>query len=277
MRRFLRPFLGRQVWQRAFLHRLCPYTFHHVCAIIAAGMIIYPAIDLRRGRCVRLRQGLPHYETVYADDPLAMAGHWLSQGARWLHVVDLDAAFDRPSANRQAIAEIVARSPVPVQLGGGMRSLAAVDAARALGVARVVIGSAAVSQPELVQQAIERHGAAAVAVGIDSRNGLVTVHGWQTTTDLPALELALQMKALGVTCIICTDVARDGMLQGPNLPFLQRIATNSGLEVIASGGVSSLDDVRALAAIRGIQGVIIGQALYAGALTLPAAIAAAAG
>ena len=240
-------------------------------------MIIYPAIDLRGGRCVRLRQGLPEHETVYADDPPAMARHWQGLGAAWLHVVDLDAAFGKPSANRAAIRAIVAQAGVPVQLGGGMRSLEAIDAALALGVTRVVIGSAAVSNPALVHSALARHGASAVAAGIDSRDGRVAVHGWQETTGVSALELALQMKALGVSHIICTDVARDGMLQGPNIALQRRIAAESGLSVIASGGVSSLDDIRALAAVPGIDGAIVGQALYTNAFSLPEAIAAASG
>ena len=237
-------------------------------------MIIYPAIDLRGGRCVRLRQGRAADETVYADDPAQMAQHWLSQGAQWLHMVDLDAALGEASANQAAIKAIARSSAVPVQFGGGLRSLEAIAAAFALGVRRVVIGTAAIRNPALVQSAVERYGADAVAIGIDSRAGMVAVHGWQETTDVSALSLALQMKALGVIYIICTDVSRDGMLEGPNLEALRQIALDSGMSVIASGGVSSLADLRALAAIPGIAGAIIGQALYTGAFTLPEALAA---
>jgi phosphoribosylformimino-5-aminoimidazole carboxamide ribotide isomerase len=237
-------------------------------------MIIYPAIDLRHGRCVRLRQGRAADETVYADDPAQMAAHWLSQGAQWLHVVDLDAALGEPSQNTAATKAIAAAATVPLQFGGGLRSLESIDAAFALGVRRVVIGTAAIRNPALVQSAVERYGSDAVAVGIDSRAGMVAVHGWQETTDVSALSLALQMKALGVTHIICTDVSRDGMLEGPNLDALRQIARDSGMSVIASGGVSSLADLRALAAIRGVTGAIVGQALYTGAFTLAEAIAA---
>jgi phosphoribosylformimino-5-aminoimidazole carboxamide ribotide isomerase len=237
-------------------------------------MIIFPAIDLRGGRCVRLRQGQPERETVFSGDPVQMARHWVSQGASWLHVVDLDAALGQESPNRAIVAAIASVAAVPVQFGGGLRSMAAIEAAFALGVPRVVIGSAAVKDPGLVREAIARHGGDAVAVGIDSRAGKVAVHGWQETTAIDALALAVQMKTLGATRIICTDVARDGMLEGPNLDALRRIAEQSGLQVIASGGVSSLADLHALAAIPGIEGAIIGQALYTGAFTLPEAIAA---
>ncbi len=237
-------------------------------------MIIYPAIDLRGGRCVRLRQGQPDHETVYSADPLQMARHWLSQGAAWLHIVDLDAALGQTSPNQAAVRAIVAASGAPVQFGGGLRSLEAIEAAFALGVTRVVIGSAAVRNPALVSSALTRFGSSAVAIGIDSRAGKVAVHGWQETTQTSAVTLALQMKNLGVERIICTDVARDGMLQGPDLDGLRQMAEQTGLKVIASGGVSSLDDLRALAALPGIEGAIVGQALYTGAFTLPEAIAA---
>ncbi len=250
-----------------------PYTFHTVCAIIAP-MIIYPAIDLRGGRCVRLRQGRADNETVYSDDPVQMAQHWVSQGALWLHMVDLDAAMGRPSANQAAIAAIAPSAGVPVQFGGGLRSMETIEAAFALGVRRVVIGTAAIRNPDLVRRAVARYGADAVAVGIDSRAGMVAVHGWQETTETAALSLALQMKTLGLEHIICTDVSRDGMLEGPNLDALRQMAEKSGMSVIASGGVSSLADVRALAAIPGIDGAIIGQALYTGAFTLAEALAA---
>lgn len=238
-------------------------------------MIIYPAIDLRGGRCVRLRQGRADDETVYSDDPALMARYWVSQGASWLHMVDLDAAMGRPSANQTAVADITRSDGVPVQFGGGIRSLEAIEAAFALGVRRVVIGTAAIRNPDLVRQAVARYGADAVAVGIDSRAGMVAVHGWQETTETTSLALALQMRTMGVTRIICTDVSRDGMLEGPNLDALRQMAEKSGMIVIASGGVSSLADIRALAAIPGIEGAIVGQALYTGAFTLPDALAVA--
>jgi phosphoribosylformimino-5-aminoimidazole carboxamide ribotide isomerase len=238
-------------------------------------MIILPAIDLRGGRCVRLRQGRAELETVFSDDPLAMAQHWVSGGAAWLHVVDLDAAMGQVSVNPAVVADIVRAAGAPIELGGGLRSWEAIAAAFALGVRRVVIGTAAVSNPALVRQAVDHFGADAIAIGIDSRAGKVAVRGWQETSELDALSLAQEMKALGVERIICTDVSRDGMLSGPNLDALRHIAQESGLKVIASGGIASLDDLRALAAIPGIEGAITGQALYSGAFTLADAIAAA--
>ncbi len=240
-------------------------------------MIIFPAIDLRGGCCVRLRQGRPDQQTVFSDDPVEMARHWVSQGAAWLHVVDLDAALGDASPNRPLVAAIVGAAGVPVQFGGGLRSLKAVEAIFDLGVSRAVIGTAAMIDPALVREAISRFGADAVAVGIDSRQGKVAIRGWQETTATDALTLALQMKTLGVEWIIATDVARDGMLSGPNLEALRRLADQSGLKVIASGGIAALADLQALAAMPGIEGVIIGQALYSGVFTLSQAIAASAG
>jgi phosphoribosylformimino-5-aminoimidazole carboxamide ribotide isomerase len=238
-------------------------------------MIIFPAIDLRGGRCVRLRQGRPEHETVFSDDPAQMARHWVSRGAAWVHVVDLDAALGDASPNRPAVREIARTAGAPVQFGGGLRSLQALEAAFALGIRRAVIGTAAISNPALVEQAVARFGAAAIAVGIDSRAGKVAVRGWQETTAVDALALAAHMKTLGVERIICTDVARDGMLGGPALDPLRQMAEQSGLKVIASGGIATLTDVRALAAIPGVEGAIIGQALYTGAFTLDEAMKAA--
>jgi phosphoribosylformimino-5-aminoimidazole carboxamide ribotide isomerase len=237
-------------------------------------MIIFPAIDLRGGRCVRLRQGEPDQETVYSADPVQTAQGWLAQGAAWLHVVDLDAAMGQSMSNAEVVQAIAATSSAPVQFGGGLRSMEAIEAAFALGVRRVVIGSAAVRNPALVMRAVARFGADAIAVGIDSRAGMAAVSGWQETTNTGALALALQMKTLGVTRVICTDVARDGMLQGPDLDGLRQMAAETGLHVIASGGVASLADLRALAAVSGIEGAIVGQALYRGAFTLSDAIVA---
>lgn len=238
-------------------------------------MIIYPAIDLRGGRCVRLRQGRPEHETVFSADPVQMARHWLSEGAGWLHVVDLDAALSEASPNRPVVQAIIQQAGAPVQFGGGLRSLEAIEAIFALGVRRAVIGTAAISNPRLVQQAIARFGAEAIAIGIDSRGGKAAVRGWQEVTKTDALALAVHMKALGVVRIICTDVARDGMLSGPNLPFLRWMVEQSGLAVIASGGVASLDDLVALAGVPGIEGAIVGQALYTGAFSLRDALEAA--
>ncbi len=233
---------------------------------------IYPAIDLQAGRCVRLRQGRADQATVFSDDPVAVAGRWTAAGARWLHVVNLDGAFgDATAANQQALIFILESVPVPVQMGGGLRDLAAVESALGLGVARVVLGTVALTQPEVVGAAIRLFGPERVAVGIDARDGLVAVRGWQETSAVSALDLAGRLKLLGVSRVIYTDIARDGMLTGPNLPALRAMA-GTGLGVIASGGIASLEDLRAAAGIPGVEGAIVGMALYTGAIDLPTAL-----
>ncbi len=233
---------------------------------------LYPAIDLRGGRCVRLRQGRADQTTVFSDDPAATARRWAAAGASWLHVVNLDGAFGEAGAtNQQAVTAILKAVDVPVQIGGGLRDLASVEAALGLGVSRVVLGTVALTQPELVGEAVRRFGPERVAVGIDARDGLVAVHGWQQTSAVSALDLAARLKTLGASRVIYTDIARDGMLTGPNLPALRAIA-DTGLGVIASGGITSLDDLRAVAAIPGVEGAIVGMALYTGAIDLPTAL-----
>lgn len=236
-------------------------------------MIIYPAIDLRRGRCVRLHQGDPAAETVYSDDPVATAGRWVAEGARWLHVVNLDGAFEEASDNPRAVQAIVRAVPVPVQFGGGLRTLDDIAAALEWGVARVVLGTVAVREPELVAEAVRRFGGDRIAVGIDARDGKVAIRGWQEQSRLTALELAERVKAAGVVRIVYTDISRDGTLAGPNVARTGELAQRSGLRVVASGGVGSLDDLRRLRWIEpyGVEGVIVGQALYTGAIRLPAA------
>ena len=239
-------------------------------------MTVYPAIDLRDGRCVRLEQGDPDRETTFSDDPAATARMWVSQGAEWLHVVDLDGAFSGERRNAQAIGDIVAASGVPVQLGGGLRSVAAARAAAEAGVQRVIIGTAAMEQPELVEQAASELPGR-VAVGIDARDGLVATHGWKVLTDVRAADLAKRMEATGASAVIYTDIGRDGMLAGPNVAETAVLAQSLTIPVIASGGVSSLKDVEVLASLSstGVAGIIIGRALYAGRFTLPEALDAA--
>jgi phosphoribosylformimino-5-aminoimidazole carboxamide ribotide isomerase len=233
---------------------------------------IYPAIDLRAGRCVRLRQGRSDQATVFSDDPVATARQWTAAGASWLHVVILDGAFgEAAAANEQAIAGILGAVDVPVQLGGGLRDLAAVESALALGVARVVLGTVALTQPQVVGEAVRRFGPERVAVGIDARDGMVALRGWQETSAVSALDLACRLQLLGVRRAIYTDIARDGMLSGPNLPALRAMA-GTGLGVIASGGIACLEDLRAVAAIAGVDGAIVGMALYTGAIDLPTAL-----
>lgn len=246
-------------------------------------MIILPAIDLRQGRCVRLQQGRATAETIYDDDPASVAQRWVAEGARWLHVVDLDAALDGPSpagaparpVNLQRLEEIHRAAPdIPLQFGGGLRSVAAIETALALGARRVVLGTAAVHQPDLVVEALQRFGRERIVVGIDAREGWVATHGWQQTSQVMAADLGQAMRRLGVTRAVYTDVSRDGMLAGSNVEATAALARATGLAVIASGGVASLEDVARLRAraADGIEGVIIGQALYRGALSLPDAI-----
>jgi len=241
-------------------------------------MIVYPAIDLRRGRCVRLVQGDPDAETVVSDDPAATARRWAELGAEWLHVVNLDGAFgDEASANAGALRDILAAMDVPVQFGGGLRTLADIEAALALGVARVVVGTAAVTNPGLMSEALARFGSDLIALAIDARDGWVATHGWRQPSDVTAVSLALQMKRLGVTRVVYTDIARDGTLTGVNAVACAALAAASGLAVIASGGVASLEDVRRVKAVEasGVEGVIIGKALYAGQVDLAQALAVA--
>ncbi len=249
-------------------------------------MIVFPAIDLRRGRCVRLRQGRAKDETVYGDDPAAVARRWAAQGAGWLHVVNLDGAFGDAQAtgsrpiNLQRLADIrAAVLETPIQFGGGARSLADIETALNLGATRVVLGTVAVRQPDLVAEAIRHFGAEQIVIGIDARDGQVATHGWQQTSDTTAVALGRAMRLRGVTRVVYTDIARDGMLIGVNVEATAALARFTGLRVIASGGVASLADVTRLKAkVDGsIEGVIIGQALYTGAVSLPEAIQMAGG
>jgi phosphoribosylformimino-5-aminoimidazole carboxamide ribotide isomerase len=243
-------------------------------------MIVYPAIDLRCGRCVRLQQGDFAAETVFGADPAAVARRWAAEGAAWLHVVNLDGALgEAAEENLAALAGILAATELPVQFGGGVRSAEDVDRLLALGVRRVILGTVAVRRPEVVAEALARHGAERVSVGIDARGGEVTVQGWTAAAGVSAVALGEQMAALGVRRVVYTDVGRDGMLSGVNVESTAELARRTGLGVIASGGVASLEDVRALKAreAEGIEGVIVGMALYRGALALPEALAIAAG
>lgn len=238
-------------------------------------MIIFPAIDLRAGRVVRLRQGRAEDETVYGDDPAQVAARWQSEGAEWLHVVNLDGAFgESASVNLRELARIIAAVPIPIQFGGGLRDVATIEAAFAAGVSRVVIGTGALTNPELVTEVLARYGSETVVVGIDARAGMVATHGWLTLSAISAIGLAQQMAERGITRIVYTDIARDGMLHGIDAKAVADFARKTGLHVIASGGVASVDDVESLRVWEsdGIEGVIIGQALYTGVLKLREAI-----
>ncbi len=242
-------------------------------------MIVYPAIDLRKGRVVRLRQGQAEAETVYDDNPVAVARRWVAQGAEWLHVVNLDGALEQASANLDVLRRLVAAVEVPIQFGGGLRDFEAIEGVFDLGVARAIVGTAAVLDPTLLDLALDKYGPESVAVAIDARQGRVAIRGWQQVTEVGALAFALEVRDRGVERVIYTDIARDGMLSGVNVEAMAELARATGLRVIASGGVASLDDVRRLRAheAEGVEGVIIGQALYTGGITLTEAIYAARG
>ncbi len=234
-------------------------------------MILYPAIDLMGGQAVRLRKGVRSDVTVYGD-PVAIAGELRAGGAPWLHLVDLEAAFDGVSTHLPLIGDIVRAFGGPVELGGGLRSLKDVEARFALGVSRCIIGTAAFEQPELVAEACRRHPGQ-IAVGIDAKNGFVALRGWVETANITASELALRMKALGADTVIYTDVSRDGMMQGPNVAATRALVESTGMQVTGSGGVSSLEDLRALKAA-GCAGAILGKALDEKAVALAEALAA---
>jgi len=271
-------------------------------------MIIFPAIDLRHGRCVRLRQGDPNAETVFGEDPAAMARHWADQGAEWLHIVNLDGAlgadFEQIAAlqpkpglliqspgesepkpthlsaieklpiNLQRLYEIRQAVDLPIQFGGGLRTLEDIELALKLGATRVVLGTVAVENPEIVNEAIKRWGADSIVIGLDARNGIVATHGWQKSSSITAVDLGHHMHALGVRRVLYTDIARDGLLNGVNVEETSRLGDTTDLHVIASGGVSDIDDIKRLKAHEhyNIEGVVTGQAIYTGSLALPEAI-----
>ena len=243
-------------------------------------MDLFPAIDLRGGRCVRLYQGDYGRETVYGDDPVAQAEAFAAAGAPWLHVVDLDAARTGEAANRAIVAAVAAAVDVPVQASGGVRDDAAADALLAAGVRRVVVGTAALADPAWVRRLAARHPGR-VAVGLDARDRDVAVHGWTEGSGRDLVDVARGFDDAGVAALVVTDIGRDGTLAGPDLGQLGDVLAATGLDVVASGGVGTLADLRALAALevsgRRLAGAIVGRALYEGAFALPEAVAATAG
>lgn len=230
-------------------------------------MIVIPAIDLKDGACVRLVRGDMDQATVYGTDPVAMARHWEGQGAELLHLVDLNGAFAGEPRNGQAIEQIVGALSIPVQVGGGIRDMETIARLFSLGVDRVILGTAAVKTPAVLACACAVWGER-VVLGLDARENRVAVEGWGEDSGVDATQLALEMKELGVRRVIFTDTGRDGTLEGPNLPATRALARETGLAVIASGGVASLADIRALAELEplGVEGVITGKALYDGKL-----------
>jgi len=237
-------------------------------------MIIFPAIDIRGGKCVRLLKGDFKQETVFSDSPSAMAKKWSSQGAEYLHLVDLDGALAGKPVSLTIVKSIIDAVDIPVELGGGIRTMKNIDMVLELGVQRVILGSVAVREPELVRKACQRYGDR-IVVGIDAKDGVVAVDGWGVSGNVRVEVLAKEMAKAGVETIIYTDISRDGTLNGVNIEATANLARISGIKIIASGGVSSIEDIRALKLLEddGIEGVIIGKAIYTGAVDLMAAIA----
>ncbi|MFZ2209253.1 MAG: 1-(5-phosphoribosyl)-5-[(5-phosphoribosylamino)methylideneamino]imidazole-4-carboxamide isomerase [Porticoccaceae bacterium] len=236
-------------------------------------MLIIPAIDLKDGQCVRLRQGRMDDATVFSDDPVAMAAHWVAQGARRLHLVDLNGAFAGKPVNGDAVRAIARAHPeLPIQIGGGIRSVDTIEAYLGAGVRYVIIGTQAVREPDFVTR-VCREFPGRIIVGIDASAGLVATDGWAEVSEVKAVDLARRFAADGVSAIVYTDIERDGMLHGVNVPATVAIAQAGGIPVIASGGVTGLDDIRALKAVagQGILGAITGRAIYEGTLDLAAA------
>lgn len=235
-------------------------------------MQLYPAIDMKGGKCVRLTQGLFDNVKVYSDTPADMAKLWVSQGATFLHIVDLDGALAGHSVNEKAIRTIVERVNIPIQLGGGIRSAEAVRNMLAFGITRCIIGTKAVENPEFIREMVAEFGADSIVVGVDAKNGMVAVEGWEKVSTLTASDLCMQMREYGVKHIVYTDISRDGMLSGPNVEATKKLTDETGMDIIASGGMSCMEDLQHLYDA-GVQGAIIGKALYENRISLPDALA----
>lgn len=234
-------------------------------------MQLYPAIDMKDGQCVRLTQGLFDNVKVYSQDPGEMARLWVSQGADFLHLVDLDGALAGLSVNEPVIRRIVETVDVPVQVGGGIRSRETVEAMLELGVRRVIIGTKAVKEPEFVKELTKTFGPERIVVGVDAKDGMVAVEGWEKVSQVTALDLCMQMREYGVRHVVYTDISRDGMLSGPNVAATRKLTEETGMDIIASGGVSCMEDLQELFD-QGIKGAIIGKALYEKRLDLGEAV-----
>lgn len=233
-------------------------------------MRIYPAIDIKDGKCVRLLQGRFSDVTVYGDDPVEMAKKWEAQGGEFIHVVDLDGALKGHGVNAEIIKNICEAVSVPVQTGGGIRTIEDIEAKLACGIRRVIIGTKAVSSPEFIKEAVEKYGDK-IVIGIDAKDGYVAVEGWEKCSEFTAVEFAKQMAELGVKTIVYTDIATDGTLKGPNLAAMEEMAKSVDSDIIASGGVGSLEHIKSLVPT-GVEGVIVGRALYTGNVDLKKAI-----
>ena len=236
-------------------------------------MLIIPAIDLRDGKVVRLWQGQPEQETCYSKDPVSIAREWKEQGAKWLHIVDLDGAFSGRPKHLALLRDIRAASNIQIEFGGGMRSLLEIERALETGVERVILGSVALSDQGLVKQVVEQY-AEKIAVALDVKEGRLQTSGWQKDSGDSPIKLAGSLKSFGVKRIIYTDILKDGTMKGPNIEMTKHIALSTGLKVIASGGVSTLDDIKKITQLErfGVEGVIIGRALYERQFTLKEAL-----
>lgn len=234
-------------------------------------MLIIPAIDLKDGLCVRLLQGKEKDSTVYSDDPVATALKWESCGARLIHIVDLDGAFTGNQKNLESILEIRKAVKIDLEVGGGIRDMGRIRELISCGIDRVILGTVAIENPELVKKACKEYPDR-ILIGIDAKNGLVAVKGWVNVTSVKSGELALQMYEYGASGIIYTDISRDGMLTGPNIAATEEMVRTLKIPVIASGGIASLDDIKRLLNIKGLWGAITGKALYSGAFDLQEAL-----
>lgn len=230
-------------------------------------MQIYPAIDIKNGQCVRLQQGKFDSVTVYSKDPVEQALKWLNCGATYIHVVDLDGARNGSSYNDDIINQICKAVKIPVQTGGGIRSIRDIEHKLSLGVKRVILGTVAIKNPEIVKESVKAYGAEKIVIGIDAINGRVAVEGWEHVSDVSAVELCTKMQKYGVKTVIYTDISKDGMMSGPNLEATKELIDTTGLTVIASGGISKLKHLENINLI-GAQGVIIGKAIYQENLSL---------
>ena len=235
-------------------------------------MRLYPAIDMKDGKCVRLRQGMFEEQTVYADEPYLVAREFEKAGAKFLHLVDLDGALLGVGANDTALKQIIENVSIPVEIGGGIRTMRDIENRLSLGVTRVILGTKAVEDPAFVKEAIARFGAEKIVVGIDAKDGMVATRGWGNVSNADAVSLALSMKELGVKTIIYTDIAKDGMLCGPNITQTRRLIEETGLDIVASGGVSCTEDLERLEQI-GVEGAVLGKAIYEKKVDLKAAAA----
>lgn len=224
-------------------------------------MQLYPAIDLKDGKSVRLKQGEFKEITVYCEEPYKVARYFEENGASFIHLVDLDGALEGHSVNEETIKKIVSSVNIPCELGGGIRTMEDIERVLSYGINRVIIGTKAVKDPAFVEEAVKRFGADRIVVGVDAKNGMVAIEGWEKVSDKSALSMCLSMKEMGVKNIVYTDISKDGMLMGPNVAMTQELTDKTGMNIIASGGVSSMEDLRNLNAA-GIKGAIIGKAIY---------------